>query len=585
MPKRVIAQPPKHWRTKMVSILHLSDIHCGNGELIDEDRKDHVPNAERLKQLDRLKAYIVALEKKPDFVIVSGDITIRGQLDGLKQFRAWLLSLIDSGHLPPRDRIMVVPGNHDVSRQTREPKSDEKQFELFWENFCRAFPHCYIPGLDPKPVAEPEVDPLYLGVQGGIQTIEEAGNIVLKASVPFLLSLEHDLLIYGFNSAHGCGVPGKPNSKIITHLNSLINLSGEENDKRTLSEIKDLYLDSLVIDAGMVTDPQMRDFHSHMSHLQAVLGDRFHRLTKVAVLHHHVSNLWSQPLELKKFEAIVDAAQLKQGLIEQSFDIVVHGHKHLNHVGLDGALIPIQRSDRYNPLCIISGGTIAGYPRHGDKPTFKIIEFQENNGPRHAGVVREVPLREIGNIREAIRTEARIFNIPVNNRLPELHDFSAVKDKLDEALVVLCASELNDSSKSTARDVELAIPTDKVFSGTLRYRCFAQLSTNSSMTFYEVLQITRKLKFRDYARLRWFVAAAEENFQREKSNKIVITIGSLEDTYFSETDVRTEIADSIIELKNHFRDAIKAEILEVRVHKFSQEEMVALTSRVANDRR
>ncbi|WP_167377873.1 metallophosphoesterase [Rhizobium gallicum] len=556
----------------------MSDIHCGKGQLVDEDLKDHIPNAERLKQLKRLREYITELPSKPDFVIVSGDITIRGQEDGFEEFRLWLLDLIASGHLPPRERIMVVPGNHDVTRQTREPQSSKKQFQLFWDHFCTTFPHSHIPDLDPRPVDNPTVDKDSVALQGGISTKEINGKIALVENLPFLLSLEHDLLIYGFNSAHGCGVPGKPDAKIIENLRSLINLAGpDERAKAALTEIEKAYLDSLVIDAGMITDDQLLYFHRHMSSLKKTLGERFERLTKIAVLHHHVSNLWSQPLELKKFEAVVDAGQLKQGLIEQSFDIVVHGHKHLNHVGLDGALIPIQRKDRYNPLCIVSGGTIAGFPRHGDRATFKVLEFPEAQGPRRAGIVRETPLRGFGNIPEAIRCESSTFNVPVNSRQPELHDFSSAKVKLDDALVEKCSNELNHPSGSTARDVELANSRDSVVSETLRYRCYAQLTTQNSSTFYEVLQVTKKLRFRDYSRLRWFVTAAEENFDPVKNNKIVINIGNFENTHFSEADAPNEIRNSISKLESYFRNAIDKGIVEVRVHNFSQDELINIT--------
>jgi len=561
----------------MISILHLSDIHCGLGELVDEDRKDHVPNSERLKQLARLRAYVTELSERPDFVVISGDITIRGQTDGLKIFREWLLELIKSGLLPSCERILVVPGNHDVTRQPREPSSRKTQFQSFWDYFGNTFPHCHIPELDPKINLTPSIDPNLIDIQGGITTVDEFGNLKLASSTPFLLSLEHDLLIYGFNSAHGCGVPGKPNSKIIKNLESLIHIAGKGRDGDVLNEIKTEYLDSLIVDAGMITDEQIRDFHSHMSHLQKTLGDRFYQLTKIAVLHHHVSNLWSQPLELKKFEAVVDAAQFKQGLIEQAFDIVIHGHKHLNHVGLDGALIPLQSSDRYNPLCIISGGTVAGYPRHNDRATFKLIQFAEPTGPRRAGVVREIPIREIGNIREAIRNETKIYNIPVNNKIPELHDFSNVKDYFDNAIINLCSPELNSTSAITARDVELANHADAIFSGTFRYRCYAQLTDRDRVVFYEVMQVTKRLKFRDYSRLRWFVMAAKENFVEAKSNKIVINIGSFEGTHFSETNKVGEIADSIKELERYLGTAITAGIVEIRVHNFSQDETVALT--------
>lgn len=135
------------------------------------------------------------------------------------------------------------------------------------------------------------------------------------------------------------------------------------------------YLDSLVVDAGLITDAQLSYFARITSRLRTKYGTQFNDATKIAVLHHHVGHLWKQQLELKTFESTIDAAQLKQALIETSFDVVLHGHKHTNHVGLDGALIPISDKTRFNPLCVVSGGTVGGNPRLNDRQTFKLLQL------------------------------------------------------------------------------------------------------------------------------------------------------------------------------------------------------------------
>lgn len=132
-----------------VTILHISDIHAGSGELIDEDGKTSIPGAERAKQLSRLSSYIENFAKTPDFVIVSGDITIKGQPDGLEIFRSWLYQHMEAGNLPPPARVILVPGNHDVTRRMRISQSDATRFQNFWNAFGLSFPHAHIPGLDP----------------------------------------------------------------------------------------------------------------------------------------------------------------------------------------------------------------------------------------------------------------------------------------------------------------------------------------------------------------------------------------------------------------------------------------------------
>src|SRR5439155_25058441 len=109
---------------------------------------------------------------------------------------------------------------------------------------------------------------------------------------------------------------------------------------------------------------------------------------------HHISHLWDQQLELKQFEALVDAAQLRRYLFENNFNFVLHGHKHTNNVSLDSSPIPVSEGTRYDPLCIVSGGTVGGVPRLSDCQTFKIINLVGDAGPRRKAVITEIPLKD-----------------------------------------------------------------------------------------------------------------------------------------------------------------------------------------------
>ncbi|WP_449394730.1 metallophosphoesterase family protein [Devosia riboflavina] len=281
-----------------ISILHLTDIHAGLGELVDEDGKVHVPKAQRLKQLDRLTDYLKSLPK-PDYVVVSGDITIRGDIGGLETFKAWLAAGIQTEILPPAGRILLVPGNHDVTRRRRASDPDANQFRNFWEAFGKAFPHAHIPSHDPKPTIPVGSDLTSGGVVGGIVTVSGLGELTLSSSQPFLLDLDHDVLIYGFNSAHACGVPLKPDPQISEKLSSLSSIVQDSSSKKTINDVLDSYLDSLVIDAGLITDDQITHFNNLMVHFRNSLGPRYDRLTKIGVLHHHIGHLWGQQLEAK----------------------------------------------------------------------------------------------------------------------------------------------------------------------------------------------------------------------------------------------------------------------------------------------
>jgi len=93
-------------------ILHISDLHIRDGEDFD-----------RSVVLDPL---ILRIEKdqkkgvKPEIVVVSGDIAFKGvekEYDLAKKFFDELLASLNLG----KDKIFIVPGNHDVNRKLYRP--------------------------------------------------------------------------------------------------------------------------------------------------------------------------------------------------------------------------------------------------------------------------------------------------------------------------------------------------------------------------------------------------------------------------------------------------------------------------------
>jgi len=226
-----------------VCILHLTDIHAGKGELVDEDQKIKIDGAEREKQLDRLSGYVSALPRKPDIVVVSGDITNQGDRAGMEVFRDWLFKHIEAEEFPPAERIILVPGNHDVARMTRyeEFKKRDIRFDNFWNVFGKSFPHANIPSLDPK-LEVNKIDFSADGLIGGIKTSQLRGDIKLDSSLPFLLDLENDLLVFAFNSAHACGLPRQPDPAIYEPMETVLRMQPKGDQADRLREAIDAYL-------------------------------------------------------------------------------------------------------------------------------------------------------------------------------------------------------------------------------------------------------------------------------------------------------------------------------------------------------
>lgn len=76
----------------MARIAHLSDIHFG-------------ANDQRI--VDAATAWLE--ERRPDLIVISGDLTQRARVDQFRQAAAWLNRLRTAGL-----KLLVIPGNHDV---------------------------------------------------------------------------------------------------------------------------------------------------------------------------------------------------------------------------------------------------------------------------------------------------------------------------------------------------------------------------------------------------------------------------------------------------------------------------------------
>jgi 3',5'-cyclic AMP phosphodiesterase CpdA len=97
-----------------IRILHLSDIHFRAGNAWDWGSV--------LRHLARFVAQEVASGLAPDLVVLTGDLAFSGQADEYALARTWLEEVlwsvltVGSAPLLPRDRLLLVPGNHDVDR-------------------------------------------------------------------------------------------------------------------------------------------------------------------------------------------------------------------------------------------------------------------------------------------------------------------------------------------------------------------------------------------------------------------------------------------------------------------------------------
>jgi predicted phosphodiesterase len=128
-------------------LVHLSDLHFSHGSI---RKSDHSHCIERLSGIDRILSQISF-----DRLIVSGDISDRGDPESLNQAREWLLDSFGTGdkrrtglRLRP-DQLILVPGNHDAYNCEHASGSPLEHRQRSLANFNDIFSdHAFSHGLD-----------------------------------------------------------------------------------------------------------------------------------------------------------------------------------------------------------------------------------------------------------------------------------------------------------------------------------------------------------------------------------------------------------------------------------------------------
>ena len=268
----------------MSAILHLSDLHLGKEDPWERRTDDKVgltPSDEnsRLSVLDTaltsVREYIAAKGQfeELDAVVVSGDCTTRYDAAGFTRFR----ELLQKVQLVPNERVIVVPGNHDVD-WTTDPGTPEKhteKYKLFLENtrnIGMRTPLCDGVDTESYAAANPTAQPIHW---------------------------LDDAVIVSLNTANWCGVraPDSPASR------GRKAVPPKTYDVARVSEWQlDLLTDAL-------RERSARD------------------LVRIAVLHHHLLPV-SEDEEVKEFESFTNLARLRAWLRRHQFQVVLHGHKH-----------------------------------------------------------------------------------------------------------------------------------------------------------------------------------------------------------------------------------------------------------------
>jgi 3',5'-cyclic AMP phosphodiesterase CpdA len=289
----------------MTWILHLSDPHLGEvSEDLDDDKAifDGQPDLETtqtvfrrtLGKLDRF----VTEHGRPQLALISGDLTVACNQSGFDEFKKLLVER--AGILPDeRERIVVVPGNHDVA--WGQPPASEARYAAF--NEATRAQNCTTPLLD------------------GLDFDKKNGALTPLAGKHRHLAWTDEVLVVPINSSNFCGITVTPR-KGWTEADWKKALAPIAGDGQILHQLNKL----IQHDVARISRPQILALGHELEQAGIPPADDDPRL-RVAVLHHQLLPLSTRE-ERKPFEGLVSLGLLRQFLREQGIHLVVHGHKH-----------------------------------------------------------------------------------------------------------------------------------------------------------------------------------------------------------------------------------------------------------------
>jgi len=376
-------------------ILHLSDLHLGSPSPGQQDYEDKFGTGEDAGISDRdhlahtLSALGSALRRDGrglDAVVVSGDLTKGNQPDGYAELDDMLAQLRDC--LPSPDRVLVVPGNHDVDREVHP--GEPAKLKGFREAVRGKYRTPLLKGIDYG--------------DSGLRNPRGFGKVDPVLDIG-------DAAIVGFNSSDWCwteeGTTKTDWEEVVTSLRSGDDSEEAQTLRATLREelfwlrTKDIpkvdqgqldALDALLDRAGMDIpvdeDPRLR----------------------VAVLHHPIGVVSSRE-EIKDFETITNLAAVRTFLYHRGFHLVLHGHKHNPFAGWDWLAPPRDDLDDLVPRRALVLGAPARFKI--DQRICRLIEICPDDASPVAGAprLRVVPIDGVEQ-GEALELE---FDAPVKS--------------------------------------------------------------------------------------------------------------------------------------------------------------------------
>lgn len=314
------------------TFLHITDAHVSSLGVPFErdDRKvdiPGVPDGTREGVLEllfrRLAERLKAEDRTLDAVLFSGDAQSKGDPGGHE-----LVLKLMTNHLSPlgltADRIVSVPGNHDVPRDAA-PSSAKR-----YESFSRVWRDqgCIVPWLD--------------GV--------DAWPAIASPDRHRLIAADRSWAVFPINTSNWSHVTSVLPEPLQTYWDAIPDtLAGGDADtaKKLRSQLQALAR----YDMARVSEHQLEALRTIIA---STPQPDHGRQLRIAVMHHHLRSP-SLREELKPFADISNLEQVRAFLRGSGIGVVVHGHKHEHAVYFDH-IYAAADNDMHRTL-VISGST------------------------------------------------------------------------------------------------------------------------------------------------------------------------------------------------------------------------------------
>lgn len=277
----------------MATLLHLSDLHLtGRGKPVAlADHKVSVVPVDAastrkkllMSSLHGLDEALRDADETLDAIIITGDITNGGVAEGHAELTEVLEAL--GASLPPRPRILVLPGNHDVDR---DAKGDARIAGI---RALRA--EGYLVGW----LSEAEVN---------------------SEPPPVLTATDRSFVLVGLNSSIYAGSMLNVERGLERHLDNLQRRAARD---AAIKALLDAWNERGRADIARISDVELEAARPLLG-AASDLGP-----LRIVGLHHQVLPVGTAE-EIKPFEGILNLGHFRRWLVSNQVDLVLHGHKH-----------------------------------------------------------------------------------------------------------------------------------------------------------------------------------------------------------------------------------------------------------------